>query len=77
MMGTGQRRKEVCTQMRSLANSTRKVKIVCWNTAREGNTAQQVTEARSYGLVILGISECRWSGFGRVRTRYRITHAPH
>jgi len=33
-----------------------------------GETAQIVEEAKKYKLRILGISECRWAGFGRLKT---------
>ena len=33
-----------------------------------GKTAQIVAEAKKYCVKVLGISECRWSGFGRLRT---------
>ena len=33
-----------------------------------GKTAQIVAEAKKYRVKVLGISECRWSGFGRLRT---------
>ena len=32
-----------------------------------GKTAQIVREARKYKVHVLGISECRWAGFGRLR----------
>lgn len=31
-------------------------------------TDQVVAEAKKYGIKVLGISECRWSGFGRLKT---------
>ena len=33
-----------------------------------GKTAQTVAEAKKCRVKVLGISECRWSGFGRLRT---------
>lgn len=34
-----------------------------------GKTAQIIAEMTRYGIGILGISECRWSGFGRLKAR--------
>ena len=34
-----------------------------------GKTAQITAEMTRYGIGILGISECRWSGFGRLKAR--------
>ena len=34
-----------------------------------GKTAQLVAEVKNYGVEILGVSEFRWSGFGRVETQ--------
>ena len=34
-----------------------------------GKTAQITTEMDRYGIGILGVSECRWSGFGRLKTQ--------
>ena len=38
-----------------------------------GKTAQITSEMVRYGIDILGITECRWSGFGRLRTQTRET----
>ena len=34
-----------------------------------GKTAQITAKMNRYGIGILRISECRWSGFGRLKTR--------
>ena len=34
-----------------------------------GKTAQITAEMTRYGIGILGISECRWSGFGRLKAQ--------
>ena len=34
-----------------------------------GKTAQVTSEMQRYRISILGVSECRWSGFGRLRTQ--------
>ena len=52
----------------SLENPKTKVKVGCWNVRTMfsvGKTAQITAEITRYGIGILGISECRWSGFGR------------
>ena len=56
----------------SLANPKTKVKVGCWNVRTMfsvGKTAQITAEMTRYGIGILGISECRWSGFGRLKAR--------
>ena len=61
---------------KSLADRKTKVKIGCWNARTmlsEGKTAQITSEMVRYGIDILGITECRWSGFGRLRTQTRET----
>jgi len=50
--------REARTQSRPLATPKASVRVGCWN----------VEEARKYKLYILGISECRWAGFGRLKT---------
>ena len=58
--------------MRSLANPKRKVKVGCWNLRTLFSiekSAQLVAEARNYGVEILGVRECRWCGFEKVRTQ--------
>lgn len=57
---------------KSLADPKTKVKIGCWNVRTMfsvGKTAQVTSEMARYSIDILGISECRWSGFGRLRTQ--------
>ena len=34
-----------------------------------GKTAQVTAEIQRYRISVLGVSECRWSGFGRLRTQ--------
>lgn len=38
-----------------------------------GKTVQITSEMVCYGIDILGVSECRWSGFGRLRTQISET----
>ena len=70
MTGTSQI-SEARTQSRPLATPKESVRVGCWKVRTMfsvGKTAQIVKEARRYKLRILGISECRWSGFGRLQT---------
>jgi hypothetical protein len=48
------------------------LKFGCWNVRTmfdTGKTAQVAREMQTNRLHILGISECRWTGFGSVKTR--------
>ena len=63
--------KEARMQSRPLATPKASVRVGCWNVRTMfsvGKTAQIVEEARKYKLGILGISECRWAAFGRLKT---------
>ena len=65
-------RKGAHSPNKSLADPKTKVKIGCWNVRTMfsvGKTAQITSEMVRYGIVILGISERRWSGFRRLRTQ--------
>ena len=68
----GESRKGALSPNSSLANPKTKVKVGCWNVRTMfsvGKTAQITAEMTRYGIGILGISECRWSGFGRLKAR--------
>ena len=68
----GESRKGAHTPNTSLADPTSKVKVGCWNVRTMfsvGKTAQITAEMARYDIGILGISECRWSGFGRLKTQ--------
>ena len=70
MTGTSQI-SEARTLSRPLATPKESVRVGCWNVRTMfsvGKTAQIVKEARRYKLRVLGISECRWSDFGRLQT---------
>ena len=70
MTGMSQSR-EARTQSRPLATPKASVRFGCWNVRTMFSvrkTAQIVQEARKYKLRILCISECRWAGFGRLKT---------
>ena len=48
-----------------------KFKIATWNVRtlnQVGKTVQVTSEMRKYAIDILGVSECRWTGFGQLRT---------
>ena len=68
MTDTGEICKEARVLKGSLANPNILHRIGCWNVRTlysVGKTAQATSEMQRYRLSILGISECRWSGFGR------------
>ena len=70
MTGTSQSRK-VRTKIWPLASPKEGVKIECWNVRTMfsvGQTAQIVWKSRKYKVHMLGISECRWACFVRLRT---------
>ena len=72
----GQNHEGACAPKASLATPTKSIRIGCWNVRTMfsvGKTAQIVAEAKKYRVKVLGISECRWSGFGRLRTATRET----
>ena len=72
MTGARPIRKEACTLIKSFANPKKMLRIGNWNVRTMysvGKTAQVVKEMQRYSLDILGISECRWSGSGRLKTQ--------
>ena len=73
MTPTGQPRKETRGLKDSLVNSKVTGRIGTWNVRTMyfiGKTAQVhvVNEIHRYNLDILGISECRWTCSGKIRT---------
>ena len=71
MTSDDQSQQEVFTPMRTLAHPKRQQRIACWNVKtmyQLGKTAQVCREMRRYDIDILGVSECRWSGIGRMVT---------
>ena len=71
-MDTGQSCKEARALRGSLGNPKIMRRIGCWNVwmmYNIGKTAQVTAEMQRYRISILGVSECRWSGFGRLRTQ--------
>ena len=72
MTATGEIRREAHIPIKSLADPKTKVKVGCWNVRTMfsvSKTAQITTEMDRYGIGILGVSECQWSGFGRLKTQ--------
>ena len=68
----GQSHKEARVQNESLANPKVTRRIGTWNVRTmyaTGKSAQVMREMRRYHLDILGISECRWTGSGKIRTQ--------
>ena len=84
MTVTGEIRREASIPIKSLAGPKTKVKVGCWNVRTMfsvGKTAQKTAEMDGYGIGILGVSECRWSGFGRLKDchshpRFALTWVP-
>ena len=65
-------REEVFTPMRVLTHPKHQQRIACWNVRtmyQLGKTAQVCKEMRRYNIDILGVSECRWTGFGKIQTQ--------
>ena len=74
-MDTGEICKESRELRRSLANPKILHGIACWNTVEYEdhekhwqNSSGNIRDKR-YRISILEVSECRWAGFGRLRTR--------
>ena len=71
MNGSGQSRKEATDRMEEVLHAKHKIRIGFWNVRtmyETGKLAQVTHEMRRYNLHILGISECRWTGSGRMCT---------
>lgn len=65
-------RQEVSTSIGILAHPKHQQRIACWNVRtmfQLGKTAQVCEQMRRYKINILGASECRWTGFGKIRTQ--------
>ncbi|KAL9976159.1 hypothetical protein ACROYT_G013418 [Oculina patagonica] len=72
MRNAGKSRKETCMRIRALTHPKKTVRVGCWNVRTmysTGKTAQVCREMAKYKVEILGISECRWTGSGQVRTQ--------
>ena len=67
----GESRKEPLQRMKSFTDPKHTLKIGSWNVRtmyQVGKTKQVVNEMENYKLDILGISELRWTGFGKMKT---------
>ena len=67
----GESRKEATGRKVEVLNAKHKTRIGFWNVRTMYNTgklAQVTSEMRRYNLDILGVSESRWTGSGRLRT---------
>ena len=72
MTSGDQSRQEVSTSIGVLAHPKHQQRIACWNVKtmyQLGKTAQVCKEMRRYNIDILGVSECRWTGFGKMQTQ--------
>ena len=70
MNAIGESRKEANGRKVEVLNAKTKFKIGFWNVAMydTGKLAQVTSEMRRYKLDILGVSESRWTGSGRLTT---------
>ena len=72
MMAAGVSLKEACNRKTMFTHPKKEVRIGCWNVrtmSSIGKTAQVCREMRKNRIDVLGVSECRWLEFGKVRTR--------
>lgn len=72
MMVAGESRKEACNRKTMFTHPKMDLRIGCWNVRTMyslGKTAQVCREVRKYRIDVLGVSECRWLEFGKVKTR--------
>lgn len=71
MRDAGESSKETCMLNRVWTHPKKTVRVGCWNVRSmysTGKTAQACREMARYKVEILGISECRWTRSGQVRT---------
>ncbi|KAK3783096.1 hypothetical protein RRG08_059971 [Elysia crispata] len=71
MNGSGESRKEATGKTKEVLNAKTKTRIGFWNVRtmfETGKLAQVISEMNRYNLHILGVSESRWTGTGRLRT---------
>ena len=72
MTGPGESRKEVRLSMSIIFNAETFTKIATWNVRtlyQCGRTEQVIKEMDNYKIYILGVSEMRWTGQGRMNSR--------
>jgi hypothetical protein len=71
MNGSGESLREATARKREVLSVKTKTRIGFWNVRtmyEVGKLAQVTTEMRRYNLHILGISESRWTGSGKIRS---------
>lgn len=71
MMRQGESPREPLRRMKSMPKPKELLKIGTWNVRtmyQIGKTRQITNEMDNYNLDILGISEARWTGFGKIKT---------
>ena len=75
-MTAGSESREEATSMKEVLCAKCKTRIGFWNVRtmyETGKLAQVTSEMRRYNLHILGVSECRWTGTGRINSETRET----
>ena len=71
MTTSGESQKETIGMKLEMMSAKTKIRIGFWNvrtTCETGKLAQVTTEMRRYNLHVLGVSESRWIGTGRLKT---------
>ena len=72
MNAGGQSREDVTSRMKEDLNTTKtKIRLGHWNVRtmyETGKLAQVTSEMRRFNLYVLGVSESRWTGSGKLRT---------
>ncbi|XP_071177545.1 craniofacial development protein 2-like [Mytilus edulis] len=71
-VGQTQNQLEANIRREPLVHPRKQIKVGCWNVRTmyaPGKTYQVVNEMNNYGIDVLGISECRWTGTGKINLR--------
>ena len=71
MNGSGETQLGTRARKASLLDAKTHLRIGTWNVQTmfdTSRTTQVLREMQSYKLHILGVSECRWTGFGQLTT---------
>ncbi|XP_063397237.1 craniofacial development protein 2-like [Mytilus trossulus] len=71
-VGQTQNQLEANIRREPLVHPRKQIKVGCWNVRTmyaSGKTYQVVNEMNNYGIDVLGISECRWTGTGNINLR--------
>ena len=81
MIGPGESRQEAGPRMKDLLTPKVMTRIGTWNVRTLFETSklgQALKEMEHYNLDLLGISECRWTGSGRMTSQgHTILHSGH